>query len=99
MIEQFLALTGVALTSSGGVVDLDRDYGGFGARLIWKGSAAGRPLTLNIGADVARQKEHRQGFVNNFGVVGALAPRRGRHRHRAPTPMPRRSGVFSTRCR
>jgi iron complex outermembrane receptor protein len=54
------------------VVDLDRDYGGFGARLIWKGSAAGRPLTLNIGADVARQKEHRQGFVNNFGVAAAL---------------------------
>ena len=72
VIEQFLALTGQALTSSGGVVDLDRDYGGFGARLIWKGSAAGRPLTLNVGADVARQKEHRQGFVNNFGVVGDL---------------------------
>jgi iron complex outermembrane receptor protein len=62
----------VALTSSGGVVDLDRDYGGLGARLIWKGSAAGRPLTLKVGADVARQKEHRQGFVNNFGVIGAL---------------------------
>ena len=72
MIEQFLALRGDALTSSGGVVDLDRDYGGFGARLIWKGNAAGRPLTLNFGADVARQKEHRQGFVNNFGVAGAL---------------------------
>jgi iron complex outermembrane receptor protein len=72
MIEQFLALTGVAPTSSGGVVDLDRNFFGFGARLLWKGSAAGRPLTLNIGADVARQKEHRQGFVNNFGVVGDL---------------------------
>ena len=72
MIEQFLALTGAAPMSSGGVVDLDRNYGGFGARLVWKGSAAGRPLTLNIGADVARQKEHRQGFVNNFGVVGDL---------------------------
>src|SRR5206468_751593 len=56
----------------GGVVDLDRDYGGGGARLIWRGSAAGRPLTLNVGADVARQKEHRQGFVNNLGVVGDL---------------------------
>jgi len=72
MIEQFLALTGVAPTSSGGVVDLDRDYGGFGARLVWKGSMAGRPLTLNVGADAARQKEHRQGFVNNFGVAGDL---------------------------
>ena len=72
MIEQFLALTGVAPTSSGGVVDLDRNYGGLGARLLWKGSAAGRPLTLNIGADVAKQKEHRQGFVNNFGVIGDL---------------------------
>ena len=72
MIEQFLALTGAAMTSSGGVVDLDRNYGGFGARLVWKGSAAGRPLTLNIGADVARQKEHRLGFVNNFGVIGDL---------------------------
>ena len=96
VIEQFLALTGVALTSSGGVVDLDRDYGGFGARLIWKGSAAGRPLTLNVGADVARQKEHRQGFVNNFGVVGALR-RDENDTVTAPTPMPRRSGGCSTR--
>src|SRR4030095_8519719 len=32
LIRQYLALSGVAPTSSGGVTDLDRDFGGLGAR-------------------------------------------------------------------
>jgi iron complex outermembrane recepter protein len=71
-IRQFLALTGSAQTSAGGVVDLDRDYGGIGARLIWKGALLDRPLTLNVGADTDRQDEKRQGFVNNNGAMGDL---------------------------
>jgi len=71
-IGQYLALSGVAATSSGGVVYLDRSYGGGGARLIWNGKLAERPLTLNVGVDYARQGEHRQGFVNNNGNVGDL---------------------------
>ena len=45
-IGQYLALSGAALTSSGGVVNLDRDYGGLGARLIFQGELAGAPLTF-----------------------------------------------------
>ena len=41
LVRQYLAFSGAALTSSGGVVDLDRDYGGVGARLVWRGGAWG----------------------------------------------------------
>ena len=69
-IRQYLALSGVGATSSGGVVDLDRDFGGVGARLTWKTNTSLGPLTLNIGGDVDRMREQRQGFVNNNGTAG-----------------------------
>ena len=60
-------------TSSGGVVDLDRDY--YGAGLRWTYASGGpRPLTLTGGIDYDRSKERRQGF-NNF--VGASLGVRG----------------------
>ena len=71
-IGQYLALTGVGPTSSGGVVNLDRDYGGLGARLIWRSDLAGGPLTVSAGIDGDRMSETRQGFVNDFGTQGAL---------------------------
>jgi iron complex outermembrane recepter protein len=72
LIRQYLALSGVALTSSGGVADLDRDFGGVGARFSWRTQAWGTPFTLTVGADVDRMKERRRGFVNNNGVLGDL---------------------------
>ena len=71
-IGQYLALPGSGPIASGGVVNLDRDYGGLGARLIWHGTLAGGPLTLSVGADGDRLNEQRQGFVNNGGSQGAL---------------------------
>ena len=71
-IGQYLALTGIGPTSSGGVVNLDRDYGGLGARLIWRSDLAGGPLTVSVGIDGDRMSETRQGFVNDFGTQGAL---------------------------
>lgn len=71
-VTQYLAFTGAAPGSSGGVVDLDRDYGGVGARLIVKTTLGGQPLTLTGGVDTDRMRETRQGFVNDFGVQGAL---------------------------
>lgn len=71
-IGQYLALSGVGATSSGGVVNLDRNYGGVGARLIWHGALGDRPLTLSVGADGDKLNEARQGFVNNNGNQGAL---------------------------
>src|SRR5689334_19568863 len=72
LIRQYLALTGTGPTSSGGVTDLDRDYGGIGARMVWHASLVERPLTLTVGADYDRQHERRRGFVNNFGDLGDL---------------------------
>jgi iron complex outermembrane receptor protein len=71
-VRQYLGFTGVGPTSSGGVVDLDRDFGGLGARLVWRGHAMNMPLTLTVGADADRMDERRRGFVNNFGALGEL---------------------------
>jgi iron complex outermembrane receptor protein len=71
-VRQYLALTGIAPTSSGGVTDLDRDYGGASVKLFQRFSVAERPLTLVLGVDWDTQRERRQGYVNDFGNLGAL---------------------------
>jgi len=70
MIRQYLALSGAALTSSGGVTDLNRNFGGVGARYAWKTEAWGTPLQITVGADADGMREWRQGFVNNNGTLG-----------------------------
>ena len=72
MIRQYLALSGTGATSSGGVPDLDRDFGGVGARLVWRVDALGGPLALTVGADGDRMHERRKGYVNNDGDLGDL---------------------------
>ena len=71
-VRQFLAQTGDTPLGSGGVVDLDRGYGGLGVR--WTRTIVGgeRPLTISAGAEGDRLDEHRRGYVNNAGVQGAL---------------------------
>jgi iron complex outermembrane receptor protein len=71
-VNQYLAFTGVAPTSSGGVVDLDRNFGG--GSLLWTRATelAGRPLTFTLGLDYGSMAETRTGYVNNFGAQGAL---------------------------
>ena len=71
-IRQNLALTGSAETASGGIVDLDRDFGGVGGRLVHALLVFERPLTLTAGVDVDRQRERRLGFVNLNGTPGAV---------------------------
>jgi iron complex outermembrane receptor protein len=71
-VRQYLALTGIGPTSSGGVPDLDRDYGGIGARLAWTTQLLGGPLVVTVGGDTDRQHERRKGYVNNFGDLGDL---------------------------
>jgi iron complex outermembrane receptor protein len=67
-VGQYLAFSGAAATSSGGVVNLDRDYGGVGARYILRGTN----WVLSVGADADGMREARQGFVNDNGAQGAL---------------------------
>jgi iron complex outermembrane recepter protein len=78
-VLQFLSIpTGAqkAPTSSGGVIDLDRQFGGADARWTWHGPLAGQPLSWVIGASYDTQNELRRGYDNfigsTLGVVGAL---------------------------
>ena len=83
-IEQFLAVPVAAQAnplSSGGVIDLDNDYGGLDLRWRWAGSLAGRTVEFTAGGNADRQRQHRRGYENfdgpALGVRGAL--RRDEH--------------------
>ncbi len=71
-VRQYLAFPGSGPTSSGGVTDLDRSFGGVDARLTTRLAFAGGPLTLTLGANYETQSERRQGFVNDNGTSGDL---------------------------
>lgn len=78
-VEQYLALPIAAQANplnSGGVIDLDNDYGGADLRWSWTGELAGQPFELSAGANVDRQRQHRRGYENfvgtTLGVRGAL---------------------------
>ena len=71
-VEQYLGQAGNTPLSSGGVVDLDRTYGGAGVRWSHVFIGGATPLTASVGAEHDRLKEHRRGFVNDSGVAGAL---------------------------
>jgi iron complex outermembrane receptor protein len=72
LVRQYLAFTGSSGSSSGGITDLDGNFGGVGARLVWRAAALGRPLTLTVGGDWNRQDQLRRGYVNQFGAMGDL---------------------------
>jgi iron complex outermembrane receptor protein len=70
-VQQFLAIplaTQAAATHSGGVVDLDRQYGGLALRWFRELGS----VRLSAGAEYDAMYERRKGYVNNFGNAGAL---------------------------
>src|SRR6185503_2990947 len=70
-VEQFLAIpliTQLAPTQSGGIVDLDRSYGGGALR----GFMRWGPVGFSVGAEYDAMYERRRGFINDNGTVGAL---------------------------
>jgi iron complex outermembrane receptor protein len=78
-VEQFLAIPVSAQANpkhSGGVVDLDSDYGGTDARWTWTGELAGRAFEIAAGVSWDRQAQQRRGYENFIGdllgVRGAL---------------------------
>ncbi len=74
-VTQYLAIplaVQSAATHSGGVVDLDRGYGGMGLRWTRETELIGAPLTASIGTDYDRMAERRRGFKNNFGIAEEL---------------------------
>lgn len=72
LVRQYLALSGIGTTSSGGVTDLDGDFEGIDARVIARAMVGGGPLTLTAGTAYDRQHQRRKGFVNNNGDLGDL---------------------------
>jgi iron complex outermembrane recepter protein len=71
-VEQFLALPVGAQANplnSGGVIDLDSDYGGLDARWSWQGELAGRPFEWTVGGNAERMRQHRRGYENFVGTA------------------------------
>jgi iron complex outermembrane receptor protein len=71
-VEQFLANPSTAITGSGGVVDLDRQFGGGGLQWHHSGAVGSGTYDFTLGAEYDHMKERRQGFVNNAGQRGEL---------------------------
>jgi iron complex outermembrane receptor protein len=70
-VQQFLAIplaTQNAATHSGGVVDLDRNYGG--GALRWFGNVS--TVRFSAGVEYDAMYERRKGYINNNGSIGAL---------------------------
>ncbi|MFP5404888.1 MAG: TonB-dependent receptor family protein [Gammaproteobacteria bacterium] len=71
-VTQFLAFSGAALASSGGVVDLDRNFGGASAQWTHTVPMTWGPFSVTLGLDYDSMDERRKGFVNDFGTAGDL---------------------------
>ncbi|MEO8675466.1 MAG: TonB-dependent receptor [Casimicrobiaceae bacterium] len=71
-VRQFLALSGIGATSSGGVTDLDGSFGGIDGRLNMRFVLGGRPGAITLGANYESQNQARRGYVNNNGTLGDL---------------------------
>ena len=69
-VEQYLAIPLAAQnapTSSGGVVQLDRQYTGGALRF-----STGEIVRFSVGVEYDLMEERRRGFINNLGTAGAL---------------------------
>ena len=78
-IEQYQSIpvaTQAAITSPGGVIDLDRGFYGFDARWVHKGFARDGAYHVTAGVSREIQNELRRGYLNfvgtQLGVPGAL---------------------------
>lgn len=73
-IEQILALPVSAQNNplnSGGLIDLDSDYGGVDLRWSWQGMLMGHSAEVSVGMAADQQRQHRLGFENHAnGILG-----------------------------
>lgn len=71
-VQGKLGFTGSGATSAGGISLINRDF--LGTDLRWQHTAplASGPLMVTGGVSFDTMEDARKGFVNNFGVVGAL---------------------------
>lgn len=71
-ITQYLAFAGDAITGSGGVVDLARDFAGASATLTQSAQLFSLPWEFSLGVELADMEDRRRGYVNNKGQLGDL---------------------------
>lgn len=71
-IRQYLAFAGSAITSAGGVVDLERDFSGISGNYSHDFALLGSPATATVGVELAGTEDRRQGYINEMGVPGPL---------------------------
>ena len=74
-LEQWLALplsAQTSATSAGGIVDLDRNYGGVGLQYSQQIPTGAGLVSVVVGIDHDTMSERRRGFVNDGGLRGAL---------------------------
>tara|TARA_R110001599_G_scaffold64023_3_gene178677 strand:+ start:256075 stop:258201 length:2127 start_codon:yes stop_codon:yes gene_type:complete len=69
-VFQTLAFPGSAAVQAGGIIDLDRDYGGVGLSWTHETEVKSLPFNWTLGVEADALSEHRQGFVNNAGTRG-----------------------------
>ncbi|WP_439686485.1 TonB-dependent receptor YncD [Cupriavidus oxalaticus] len=71
-LYQRLGFSGAAPTSAGGIVDLDRSYGGGALSWSRRTTANGLPLLWTAGVEANGMRDGRNGYVNQDGSQGAL---------------------------
>ncbi|MEM5433364.1 TonB-dependent receptor [Cupriavidus oxalaticus] len=71
-LYQRLGFSGAAPTSAGGIVDLDRIYGGGALSWSRRTTANGLPLLWTAGVGANGMRDGRNGYVNQDGSQGAL---------------------------
>ncbi len=71
-LTQRLGFSGAAPSSAGGIVDLDRTYGGTALAWTRKTTANGLPLQWTAGIEANAMRDARHGYVNDNGQQGAL---------------------------
>ncbi len=71
-INQYLGFSGDAISGSGGVVDLARDFVGASATVSQSVNLWSLPLDVSVGIEAAQMQDRRRGYVNNQGVAGDL---------------------------
>jgi iron complex outermembrane receptor protein len=82
-VEQYLAFAGATPLGSGGVVDLDRRYGGASAKLEKRWRAGDAVVVATLGADYDAQDERRRGYVNDGCTASSCGGRRRGARSRS----------------
>lgn len=71
-VNQWLPFGGEAITSSGAVIDLTRDFAGLRASYTRDLTLVDSPLEASVGLSLEQMEDRRRGYVNDNGVTGDL---------------------------